>query len=223
MTDAATALYGGSAAPVAPAASVPTPGASLAERMYGTPTPATPPPASPAQEPTPTPHAPIQAEPATVEKAGPTLAPIPESIKAMREADSARKLFDNSADLERAGISADQFPELPPDFAKALAGELREMARDAGFNANDVTNLRAALRRAADTPMTDARRAEAHDLVKQTLNERYGMDAKQALRDAQAFVASDPRRAKLLAKVGDDPAIVLRIVELAREAKTRRT
>lgn len=147
---------------------------------------------------------------------------VPESIRAERAADVGRKMFPSATTELAAVISEADFADMRPEFAKAVAGEVRAMARDMGLGVPDVQLLRGELDRAMQAPLTPEQRISNRETVVDALNRRYGTDAKQALRDARAFVAADPRRAQILQHVGDTPNVVLRIVELARAAKTAR-
>ncbi len=53
------------------------------------------------------------------------------------------------------------------------------------------------------------------------LNRTYGNQAAQALRDAQAFIAQDPRRVKMLEVNGrgDHPKVVALMAKLGRKAR----
>jgi hypothetical protein len=145
---------------------------------------------------------------------------VPEAIRAERAADVGRKMFDHDALADT--ITAADFANMHPELAKAVAGEVREMARDIGLDAPGVQMVRGELERAMQSPLTSEQRIANRESVVDALNRRYGTDAKRALMDARAFVAADPRRAQILQHVGDTPSVVLRIVELARAAKSAR-
>lgn len=213
MSDLAAALYPSmpSAAPVAAPALAAAPLASPAPQVA----------AAPAQAQESPPVASRQAvEPAAAAREA-IDGWVPEAVKAARAADVGRKMFDNTSDLAEV-IREGDFAHLPPEIAQAVVGEIREMARDLGATPYDVSVIRNELERAAASPLTQDQRIANRESVVEALNAKYGTDAKRALMDARAFIAADPRRAQMLAAVGDTPAVVLRIVELARAAKTAR-
>jgi hypothetical protein len=204
MTDFAAALYP-SMPSAAPAAA---------------PAPASPPTASPAPQ--------VAAAPAQAQESAPVASTdadrwtrVPETIQAERKADTARRMFDNTGDLQKV-VNTGDFPGMSADAALALVGEIHAMSRDIGASHFDVAMIRNELDRALQTPLTLEQRTANRESVVESLNAKYGNDAKQALRDARAFVAADPRRAQMLQAVGDTPGVVLRIVELARAAKSAR-
>jgi len=206
MTDAATALYPNmpgepAQAPPAPAVA---PGASAAPQVAATP--------AQAQE----------SRPAASPLREAVDAWIPDAIKAERAADVHRKLYPSAtAELAKV-IDVKDFGNLAPEAAQAVAGELREMARDIGATPYDVSVIRNELERAKAAPLTPEQRISNRETVVDALNRQYGNGAKRALMQAREFVAADPRRAQMLQAVGDTPSVVLRIVELAQAAKYAR-
>ena len=106
-----------------------------------------------------------------------------------------------------------------PDVQAALASEVRAIAADVGLNATDFTAIREAVQTERATPMTDDQRIESREQIVDALNAKFGQGAHQAWLDVRKYVALDPRRAALLQEVGDHPATVLRLVDLAQAAK----
>ena len=150
---------------------------------------------------------------------------VPESIKAMREADGARQMYSPQGtyasvlpdDLWAGDETAKAIPE---PVQRAALAELREMAADVAMSHDDVRALQSIARQIPEAP-SDADRIAWREQAVTRLNETYGNGAAQAVRDARAFIAQDPRRAKLLdAKgLGDHPDTVLMVARLARQAR----
>lgn len=161
---------------------------------------------------------PAASEPASAYTAEALAAAIPAEVKAARDADTTRRLYSNMSDLAKV-LGPEHFPTLPPDAAKALAGELHQVARDLGASATDIAMLRGELQRASQRPATPESRAADRDATIAAVNARYGADAASLVKQASAFVARDPRLSKLLARAGDSPQLTLRIIELARAAR----
>ncbi len=204
MTDFAAALYPSmpSAAPVA------------------APAPAAAPIASPAPQAAAAPAQPQDSAPAASRDAVDKW--VPDAIKAERAADTARKMFPSgTAELAKV-IDAKDFSNMAPEVAEAVAGELREMARDIGATPYDVSVIRNELERLAASPLTPEQVTANRLAVGAELSRRYGADATAMLNQAREFLRADPRRAQMLAAVGDTPSVVLRVVELARAARTAR-
>lgn len=150
---------------------------------------------------------------------------VPENIKAMREADGARQMYSPQGtyasvlpdDLWAGDETAKAIPE---PVQRAALAELREMAADVAMSSDDVRALQSIARQIPEAP-SDADRIAWREQAVTRLNETYGNSAAQAFRDARAFIAQDPRRAKLLdAKgLGDHPDTVLMVARLARQAR----
>ena len=147
-------------------------------------------------------------------------AAIPKEVLKAREADGARKLFGNAAELaEVLPDSAFEGDGISSEVAAVLGGEVRAMAGDMGLDIVDVDQFRGALAEVRESPPTDEQRVANREQIVAALNEAYGEQAYRAWLDARAYVAVDPRRAALLAPIGDSPEVVLRVVELARQAR----
>ncbi|WP_398307375.1 hypothetical protein [Zoogloea sp.] len=150
---------------------------------------------------------------------------VPENIKAMREADGLRALY--SPQGSYASVLPDDLwagdetaKAIPEPVQRAALAELREMAADVAMSHDDVRALQSIARQIPEAP-SDADRIAWREQAVTRLNETYGNSAAQAFRDARAFIAQDPRRAKLLdAKgLGDHPDTVLMVARLARQAR----
>jgi len=150
---------------------------------------------------------------------------VPESIKAMREADGLRTLYSPQGSyasvLPDDMMAADEaVKDIPEPVQRAAISELREMAADLSMSHDDVRALQSIARQIPSKP-TEAERITWREQAVTRLNETYGNGAAQAVRDARAFIAQDPRRAKLLEArgLGDHPDTVLMVARLARQAR----
>lgn len=149
------------------------------------------------------------------------LAEVPPDVQELRDLpervmyDVQAMLRDAVPDLtdkecEAAGID--------PAEARQAAVEVREMAADLDLGTMDMRILHTRAETLRSTRMeTIAQREAAVD----ALNREFGNDAKQALRDARALVARDPRVGKMIEAMGlgDDAET---IVLLAKKARSQR-
>lgn len=150
---------------------------------------------------------------------------IPADILAERQADKDRALFSPKETFREVlpDTMLDEDPaaeNIPEHVRVAVVSEYREMAADLGMDMADVKTLRDLSGVFVDTPSEDqviAWREEAVD----HLNRTYGNQATQALRDAQAFIALDPRRVKMLElnNRGDHPKVIELFARLGRKAR----
>jgi hypothetical protein len=140
---------------------------------------------------------------------------IPDAIKEDR-ARRGRDFFDAVPEALQREIDPAEFADLPPPMAKAVAREFQEMALDAGATADDVGAIRAALADVTIKPPTDEQRVASREACIVAFNEAFGMEAAKVLATTRAWVAADPRRARILESVGDVPAVAVRIAQLAR-------
>ncbi len=227
MTDFASMaarLYGGTTPEEQPPAA-PQPAASAASELYNAPT-------EPQQAtPETTPGPAVETKPADVQQAlyGEREAlpaiEIPENIQTMRAADGARQMYSPQGtyasvlpdDLWAGDETAEAIPE---PVQRAALAELREMAADVAMSNDDVRALQSIARQIPEAP-SDADRIAWREQAVTRLNETYGNGAAQAFRDARAFIAQDPRRAKILDNkgLGDHPDTVLMVARLARQAR----
>jgi len=227
MTDFASMaarLYG-STTPAEKPVDAPQPAASAASQLYDAPT--EPPQATPDVPPAPV----VETKPADVQQAlygkaeEPPAVEVPENIRAMREADGTRQMYSPQGtyasvlpdDLWAGDEAAKTIPE---PVQRAALAELREMAADVAMSNDDVRAMQSIARQITEEP-TEADRVTWREQAVTRLNESYGTGAAQAFRDARAFIAQDPRRAKILdAKgLGDHPDTVLMVARLARQAR----
>ncbi|MFM0261866.1 hypothetical protein [Paraburkholderia sediminicola] len=148
---------------------------------------------------------------------------VPDAIAELRN-DPLRRLF--SPQGTYAGVpleAAIENAEGDPALKAVVARETREWFADLGASTNDAQQLVDAASRFTAEPMTPERdAANANDAIG-ALNREFGNDAKSALRDAQQMVARDPRLARALdaSRLGNDPAVVVKLAQLARSAKMR--
>lgn len=149
------------------------------------------------------------------------LAEVPPEVQELRDLPE-RRMFDAQSMLR------DVVPELTdeqceaegidPAVARQGAIELREMAADLDLGVLDVRTLRTRAETLRSTPMETIPQREA---AVDALNREFGSGAKQALRDARALVARDPRVARAVEAMGlgDDAET---IVMLAKKARSQR-
>ena len=214
---AASILYG--SPPAAPAAA-PAPAQEPIAAIPPAPEPiaATPPAPAPAAAPAPAPgHAPAPVADVPALTADAIIASVPADIAKLR-AEPSRRMYGTDAALVDA-LPDDVFEGADPEVQAAIASEVRAIAGDVGLNAADLTSIREAVQVERATPMTEDQRVESREQIVNALNAKFGKGAHQAWLDVRKYVALDPRRAALLQEVGDHPATVLRLVDLAQAAK----
>ncbi|MFL9916406.1 hypothetical protein PQR75_13645 [Paraburkholderia fungorum] len=148
---------------------------------------------------------------------------VPDNIKAMRDTPE-RRLF--SAQGSYAGVQLEaalKDVDTAPEVKTAAAAELREIFADIGASSQDAQEIVDAASRLHAEPMTPERDAtNANDAIG-ALNREFGNDAKSALRDAVQMVTRDPRLARMLdaSRLGNDPAVVVKLAYLARSQRAR--
>lgn len=139
---------------------------------------------------------------------------IGDEIKALR-AEPERRFCD--AELTFRGVLDDeQFPEVEDEQARrVVAAEVREMAVDLGLSPSDVRDWSQRAARLQAEPVDPVEQQEA---AVQLLNERFGTDARQALRDARLLIERDPRTGQVIDALGlgNDGPTILRLAEEAR-------
>ena len=151
---------------------------------------------------------------------GDQASPAPESVLKQRESDTARTLY--SPQVEFADLlPVDRFIEqgMDADTATATATELREMAADFGGTPGDVRLVIEAMTEVHTTPPTAEQIAAGRAEGLAALQEAYGDQTPRVCRDALTFLEADPRRAALLESVGHDPRVILRVAQLAQQAR----
>lgn len=227
MPDAADVLYPTPSAPTTAAATTTATAEpaqvapSIAERLYAEP-------AKPMAEPVKADPAKPTAEPSkpeavelTPERQAELLDAIQKNVPEAVLEDRARRgrdLYDAVPDSIQRSIPADEFNNLPEPIAKAVVHEVREMAVDAGIDGDGLTVLRAALAESRATPMTDEQRLQSREACVQAFNDAFRGQAKAVWAQTRAWVAQDPRRAAILAQVGDNPRVALMAASLAMKA-----
>lgn len=149
--------------------------------------------------------------------------PIPDDIRAARQADQSRALY--GAQGRYRGDIPDPEGEvegMTAPMARAVTAELREMAHDVDASSADVRALSQAVAQAAKQAPSDEQRGAWRQEAQQLLRERYGERAGRVIEDARKLVAQDPRRAALLNAngIGDNPQVVLAVAEMAHRART---
>jgi hypothetical protein len=188
--------------------------AELSAAMYGGEPAAAPAPAAPPAE---GPRTFEQLAAAMHDKPEPLAEELPPEVKALRDADPARAVYDDRTQYQAAGID------------KALAelgieGQAAELAHrewagvfvDAGLTPQDAADMvRVGL---IDEP-TPEEAAAWPEQAHAALREAYGDDAQQALADARLLVRRDPRLKDFLNRtgLGDHPAVVKLAARRARE------
>lgn len=148
---------------------------------------------------------------------------VPDNITKLRAADTARAFYAESGpSADAVGAVAEHYAEIYNDLPEAQrqagALEAAEMARDIGLTDGDVRQWVgfANVLRTNPVPAEQAQSAAAQRLV-----ELFGKDAQQALDDARALVARDPRVGPMLARsgLGNHPEV---IAHFARQAMRER-
>ncbi len=152
-------------------------------------------------------------------------ASIPEEVRKLREADTARNFYGPPTPSDQLVSSLDEVAKLvddtdtaAPEVRKAEATEWLNVGRDMGFEASDVQQV-VNIAKTALPGLDQAKVQEWRDETDRQLAEKYGDEADKMLQHAQALVARDPRLDQFLGRtrLGNHPVIVMRIVEKARE------
>lgn len=143
---------------------------------------------------------------------------LPAAVQALRDADPARKVYDDATAYTHAGIGealvemgiegVDQQAE-----HRAWTGALADM----GVTSDEAKGLvQLAMSDAPEQAAIEAWPSEA----KQALQEAFGDDADQALADARLLIRRDPRVRDFLnrTRMGDHPRVVLLAAQRARAA-----
>ncbi len=150
---------------------------------------------------------------------------IPADILAERKADKDRTMFSPQETFK--DVLPDNMwdgdpdaKDIPEHVRVAVIGEMREMVADLGMSSADVKTLRD-LGEAFKAEPSQEQVISWREASVDHLNRTYGKEAAQVLRDAQAFIAQDPRRAKWLElnNRGDHPKVVETFARLGRKAR----
>jgi hypothetical protein len=146
-------------------------------------------------------------------------------VQAIRDADPARVLYAPEKQygpaLEEIAVSVNPggTREQLEDGKVAFAA----VAQDVGFNTDDIQMLAARARALRSTPPTPTETARMQLEAQRQLREVYADRHDEALNDAKLLVARDGRLATFLERtgLGNEPSTILRLVELARVARSR--
>ena len=150
---------------------------------------------------------------------------IPDNIKAARTANQhkmrdAEKLFGH--DINELSIFGDRkFKNTySPAMRLAIVAELQNMVADVGMSVEDFHVFSDICRQVEEVPTEETRVAWREEAVLR-LNDSYGTDAAQALRNTRDFIAEDPRRSLILEAngIGDHPDVVLLFAKLAKQSR----
>lgn len=139
----------------------------------------------------------------------------PPEVLALREADSARRMFNAQStyknDLSVADFESVEGEGITPEVREQAAATYREIAADLELPAIEVRELAGIFK--APRPSEEAQAANRSAAVK-WLTDQHGDRAGFALEAARALIARDPRTAALLdhSGAGDDVRVVQKIV-----------
>jgi len=159
-------------------------------------------------------------------KTPPKLDAVPPAVAEVRNGDVARKLYSAQTAFDGREIE-DYFYDRnglqPPEVAAKNVAELKEVFADVGASRTDASMFLAEAKGLAKTPPTaEQSKAMQVDAMRQ-MRETYGPKAYDTLQLAQKFIKRDPRLASFLSTtgIGDAPRVVMRMAELALDAKAR--
>lgn len=151
---------------------------------------------------------------------------IPADILAERKADKDRAMFSPQATFkdvipDNMFDGAPEASDMPEPVRMAAIAEVREMVADMGMSTDEVQTLRELGRTLGTEQPSQDQVMEWREESVVFLNQTYGNQATQALRDAQAFIAQDPRRVKMLdhQNRGDHPKVIALFAKLGRKAR----
>lgn len=150
---------------------------------------------------------------------------VPAAIAELRKADPARVMY------EASGMHAEIHDDLDTLVSAAVVGEQRkatvaemqEVVSDLGATHGDVRTFLSAASILASKPPTADEETRMQQQCLQQLRDRFGEEADAAAADARRLVARDPRFAEWIEAtgLGNHPATVVRIAELARSERSR--
>lgn len=158
------------------------------------------------------------------EDASPVEVTVPETVKELREADAERRLYAPAKTYSGVQIeTAMENAEGDPGIKAVVARETREWFADIGASTDDAQQIVDAVSRFSTEPVTPERDAANTNAAIDALNREFGQDAAQALKAAQQMVLRDSRLARILdeSRLGNDPAIVVKLALLARSQRAR--
>lgn len=174
-------------------------------------------------------HQQAQERIATAMYAEPKPAPkveLPPGVAELR-ADPERAMYPPQTTYREA-IPDDVFAdaiEYSPEQQAVAVSEWREIAGDLGLERDDARSLLTSAQALTREPPTAETEATWQQEIHETLRRTYFTDTPQQLAqrlaDARTLVARDPRVVRLLeeTRLGNHPATVLKIIDLARTAR----
>ena len=150
------------------------------------------------------------------------------AVAAVRAADPARKMYNPADQLGPNGGAARELalalnPRGTTAQLETAQTQWATVAADIGANRTDVSNWASFAAAFAAKPPTEAETAAFHRTAVKELRETYGPDFDQALTDARAITARDPRLKAMLDRtgLGNHPSVILRFAELGRAARAK--
>ena len=146
-------------------------------------------------------------------------------IAELRKADPAREIY-RPEDQYGTAVRDLALATNPGGNAAELEAQQAALANvmaDLGMGRDDVSQLASFARRNTDKPPTKDELAAHQRTAVRTLREQYGAGFDDALKDAKALAARDPRFAAYLDRtgLGNDPWVFSRMAELGRSARAR--
>lgn len=142
-------------------------------------------------------------------------ATVPEHIAQLRKADPARQMF--SPQKQYVDVFGRDTPlDIDPRVHAAVLAESREIFADFELSDVEARDVVGWIRRGEATgEQVDEWNREAEGELRRV----YGANADQALADARALAARDPRVGQILDAFGAPPRIVLLLAEKARSLR----
>lgn len=158
-----------------------------------------------------------QPEAQPVDDINPLEAGTPDEVKALRDADPARRLYSAQetykGDLPDAVFDSVEGEGITPELRQQAAATWREIAADLELAPTDLRELIPVFQ--APPPSAETQAAN-RAVAMQWLVDQYGDGAGAALEAAQALVARDKRVSMLLDRgAGDDVRVVKKVVASA--------
>lgn len=149
---------------------------------------------------------------------------VPESIANARKGDELRTIYGAQGQFgqditDAIAEGSAEFAAFPEDMRKAAIAEVREIAADVGMTNEDVSTLKALAPQFNATTAEQVAQWQAESV--QTLQREYGEEWQQALADAKALIARDPRLVQIMRAGGrgNHPQVVSMFARLGRQAR----
>lgn len=143
------------------------------------------------------------------------LAHVSDEVQAIRDTQE-RRMF-NAQDMLKDAIKDTEFAnaEVDPEVVQRGIVEVREIAADLGLSRAEIQTLKDRTAAYRSQPVPPEQQVDATIAA---LNREFGTDARQALMDARALVARDPRVGRIIEAlgVGNDPQVVVMLAKQAR-------